>query len=356
MLCALKTKPDDASSRNVLCTPQDMIGELMSWIWKAFYLILIMPAVVLFDSPACFADDSLLEPSEQRLFEDQEMEKLISAAGDLKQLEPLFANYLYMPSMIKILNNRLAEGGASEQIIADYMRKVFQRLPPTFSNDCMSNPGCLKTVNIMQNILEDNFYIREYLYVSFSTDQNSNTEAGKDRARYFKDVIDSTRAKQEHEWQSPAPIQNERPAIARKKSSPTLPAKMPVFKIDALDPNCGTEKVLSDAAQVIFENTNHSFSQKNLCGQDVVIKVVDQSKSKTKLFSTKIEISKCQTQVLFRLQFETNDVSNVQTSVRKMADTLYIAAQKRIQSASLNTYHPSIDSCYGSSNDPVEHY
>lgn len=332
----------------------------MSWIWKAFYLALVLPAVVLFDSSVCFADDSINKPTvvqnsaEKRLLEDEDLEKLLSAAGDLKQLEPLFANYSYMPSMIKILNNRLAEGGASEQIIADYMRKVFQRLPPTFSNDCMSNPGCLKTVNIMQNILEDNFYIREYLYVSFSTDQNSNTEDGKGRARYFKDVIDSTRAKQEHEWQST--VQNEKPASVRKVIKPILPVALPVIKIDALDPNCGTEKVLSDAAQVIFENSSHVFSQKNLCGQDVIIKVVDQSTSKTKLFSTNIEISKCQTQVLFRTQFETNDVSNVQTSVRKMANTLYIAAQKKIQSASLNTYHPSIDSCNGSSNDPVEHY
>lgn len=327
----------------------------MSWIWKTLYLALTIYAVILFDSPICLAnnlaDPSTDEPSIEELTEQQEMEKLISAAGDPAMLDQLSLDPNYFKSLITRLDRKLDKDGY--QPVLDYLIKVYKRLPAPHSSECYASMGCMTAVQQLENIIANDFDLSLALYISFSNDNDSNTELAKAKAGYLKEVSKSISAR----------AQRESLDIDKKTFKIQPPSKkietqteiIPEIKAEALDLNCETEKIFSDAARIIYENSNHRFSQKNLCGQDVIIKVVDQSTTNTKSFLTTIEISKCQTEILFRTQLQSSDVKVVQSLLHKLSDTMYAALLKKGRSGAINTYHPSIDSCR-TSIDHEKHY
>lgn len=327
----------------------------MSWIWKTLYLVLTISAVILFDGPICLAnnlaDQSVNEPSIEELTEQQELEKLISAAGDPAMLDQLALDRNYFKSLTTLLNKKLDIHGYPP--IHDYLIKVYKRLPAPHSSECYASMGCMTAVQQLENIIANDFDLSLALYISFSTDNDSSTESAKAKAEYLKEVSKSISAK----------VQKESLAIDKKIFKIQSPSKkigtkteiISEIKAEALDLNCDTEKIFSDAARFVYENSNHRFSQKNLCGQDVIIKIVDQSTTNTKLFLTTIEISKCQTEILFRTQLQSGDVKVVQSVLQKLSDAMYATILKIGRSGTINTYHPSIDSCR-INIDHEEHY
>lgn len=328
----------------------------MSWLWKILYLVLPLSAVILFDSRICYANESMEEPSIEELTQQQEMEKLISAAGDPAMLDQLALDPSFFDSLIAKLNKKANQEG-DYQTVFDYLIKVYKRLPAPFSSECYASMGCTTAVNRLQTIIENDFNVGMALYISFISDNDSNTPTGKARAQYFKEVRNNAVLKEQRD----SLYNNNNNNNKTRKNPPAseittyAPAMIPEIKAEALDLNCGTEKIFSDIARTINENSGHIFLQKNLCGQDVIVKIIDRSTTNTKLFLTTIEISKCQTQVMFRTQLQSHEVKVIQSALRQMSDRMYTALLKKGPSTVINTYHPSIDYCR-TNMDAEEHY